>query len=128
MQFFRRLVTKIDDGTIVAIAFVTMMFVLGFAYGNLFGLEYEFNFREWQTLASTIIAIGLGMLAFRGVWSTQRVNVMIKEEERINSILPGLRQVMEILVSLQRPLMNLQSQAYYKSEIFIDSAFRLGAD
>jgi hypothetical protein len=118
-----RAASKINNWTITSIAISVLTFVLGFAYGNLLGLEYEFRLQEWQTLVSAIIAIALGMLAFFGVWSTQRVNVMIKEQERIDALLPGLRQTKELLVSLQGPLQRLRPQTRYESGVFIDSAF-----
>jgi len=125
---FWRLATKINNWTITTIAISVLTFVLGFAYGNLAGLEYEFRLQEWQTLVSAIIAIALGMLAFFGVWSTQRVNVMIKEQERIDALLPGLWQTKELLVSLQGPLRRLRRQTRYESGLFIDSAFRVKSD
>ena len=119
---------KIENSTIAAVAFAALAFVLGFGYGNLLGLEYEFRFQEWQTLTSAIVAIGLGMLAFFGVWSTQRVNVMIKEQERIDAMLPGLRQVDELLRSLQRPLRELRPQTRHESQTFINSVFGVNRD
>jgi hypothetical protein len=85
------------NSAIFAAAIGLLTFVLGFAYGNFFDVNYSFHLKDWQTLASTIVAILAAAVAYIGVWNTQRVSVMTKEEERIDRILPGLRQTHDLL-------------------------------
>jgi hypothetical protein len=100
---------KMDSRTIREIALVTLAFIGGFAYGNYFRVGYEFKFQEWQTSVSAVIAILFGVVGFFGVKKTLTVNVMIKEQDRIDATLPGLRQAHDLLISVQRQLKELRT-------------------
>jgi hypothetical protein len=84
----------ISPSAVVACAVAIESFVLGFAYGNVMGLERTFELQQWQTFVGSGVAIGIGLLAFFGVIRTQRITVMIKEQDRLEARLPGLRQAM----------------------------------
>jgi hypothetical protein len=127
-QLFKVPTMNINNSTIVTIAIAMLVFVLGFAYGNVFDAVYGFHLKDWQTLVSAIIAILIGLLAFFGVRNTQRITVMIKEEERIDTILPGLRQAEELLRALQRPLRALRPQTRHESQTFVNSVFGVDRD
>src|SRR6266851_8537123 len=88
---------RISSSAVVAIAVATLLFVVGFALGNLMGLERTFDLEKWQALVGAVIAIALGLLAFYGAQRTQRITVMTKEQERIEAKLPGLRQCHDVL-------------------------------
>jgi hypothetical protein len=61
------------------------------------GGRYRFRLQDWQTLVSAAIALGAATLAYLGVRSTQRINIMLKEEERIDKALPGLHQTHDLI-------------------------------
>ena len=119
---------NLNSSTIATIVIAILAFVLGFAYGNLFEVKYDFHLKDWQTLLSAIVAILVGSLAYLGVRNTQRITVMIKEQERIDTMLPGLRQLDELLRSLQRPLRELRPQTRHESQTFINSVFGVNRD
>jgi hypothetical protein len=85
------------NSALFALAIGLLTFVLGFSYGDLLGARYDFHLNEWQGLAGTLVAIVAAGLAYIGVWTTQRVSVMTKEQERIDAVLPGLRQTHDLL-------------------------------
>ena len=118
-------VMRLNNATIMAIAAATFAFVLGFAYGNLFEVQYGFQLKDWQTLASTLVALGAATLAYMGVRGTQRINVMIKEQDRIEALLPGLRQVNELLLVIRGPLNGLRRQHRYQAILLLDAAIHM---
>ena len=85
-------------------------FVLEFAYGNLFEAKYRFELKEWQTLAGVLVAVAAATLAYMGVQGTQRINVMIKEQDRLDTSLPGLRQVNEPAYRYSRSAASVEKQ------------------
>jgi hypothetical protein len=106
-------------------AFIGLLtFVLGFAYGNLFEVQYAFHLKDWQTLASTLVAIVAAAVGYFGVRTTQRINVLIKEQDRIDELLPGLRQVDDVLRVIRSPLHNLRPQHRYQAHLILDAAFK----
>ena len=78
-------------------AAASLAFVFGFAYGNLFDREYSFHLENWQTLVSAAVALVALTVAYIGALGTQRINVFIKEQDRIDDILPGLHQTKGVL-------------------------------
>jgi hypothetical protein len=98
--------------------------VLGFAYGNYFDRSYSFDLKDWQTLLGTMVAFLGVTLAYIGVRGTQRINVLIKEQDRISELLPGLHQVDEALAIPRRVLQHLRPQHSYQAHILLDSAFK----
>jgi hypothetical protein len=78
------------NSVILAAAIGLLTFVFGFPYGNFFDVQYGFHLKDWQTLVGTLVAIIAAGVAYIGVWTTQRVSVMTKEEERIGVLADGL--------------------------------------
>ena len=66
--------------------------MLGFTYGNVLGLDGTFVLKEWQTLVAAAVAVIGVAWAYYGVRGTQRINVILKEQERLDRLLPGWRQ------------------------------------
>lgn len=83
--------------TVLVAAAASFSLILGFAFGDVLGGGFGFQLRDWQTLISAFVAVGAATAAFLGVHGTQRINVMLKEEERIDRALPGLRQTRDLL-------------------------------
>ncbi len=108
---------------VLVVAAATFAFVFGFAYGDLLGGQYGFRFQDWQTLGSAMVAFGAATVAYLGVRGTQRINVMIKEEERIDSTLPGLRQTHDLLDFLVTQV-DLPPQLRYVADQAIRSIVR----
>jgi hypothetical protein len=102
-------------------------FVLGFGYGNLLGANYGFELKEWQTLAGVLVAVAAAILAYNGVRGTQRINVVIKEQDRLDALLPGLRQVNEFLIVIRAPLSSLPTKRLYQVGVLLDSAIRIAS-
>jgi hypothetical protein len=75
---------KITNTGILLFAAASLGFVLGFAYGNVLGLERVFDLEKWQTLVGTVVAVLAAAAAFLGVRGTQRINVILKEQERLD--------------------------------------------
>jgi hypothetical protein len=114
----------LDRNQTVAIgAAATLAFVLGFGYGDLLGGHYGFDLRNWQTLVSATVALGGATLAYFGVRSTQRVTVMLKEEERIDRALPGLRQT-HVLLDFLLAQLDLPPQLLHVADQAIRNLFR----
>jgi len=113
---------QLKNTTLLVVAAAVLAFLLGFAYGNLFDDQYAFHFRDWQTLGSTCVAVIAATLAYIGVRGTQRINVMIKEQDRIEALLPGLRQVNELLIVIRGPLNGLRPQHRYQALLVLDAA------
>ena len=120
-----RIVERISHTTILLIAAAMLAFIVGFAYGNFFEVQYGFQLRDWQTLASVAVAVAAAVLAYIGVHNTQRINVMIKEQDRIDGLLPGLRQVNELLLVIRGPLHSLQPQHRYQAQVLLDTVIRM---
>ncbi|HEX4409934.1 MAG TPA: hypothetical protein VH206_14270 [Xanthobacteraceae bacterium] len=85
------------NSAVFAAAIGLLTFVLGFAYGNILGVQEGFKVHEWQPFGGMLIAIIAAGVAYINVWTTQRISVMTREEERIDKILPGLRQTHDLL-------------------------------
>ena len=62
------------------------------------------------------------MLTYIGVRGTQRINVVIKEQDRLDASLPGLRQVNELLITIRGPLSALPTERLYQAATVFDSA------
>jgi hypothetical protein len=103
----------VKNAIIFAVMAAIYGFVLGFGYGNLFEAKYRFELKEWQTLAGVLVAIAAASLAYIGVQGTQRINVVIKEQDRLDALLPGLRQVNELLITIRGPLSSLRHRGLY---------------
>jgi hypothetical protein len=101
-----------------------LTFVVGFACGDLVGARYDFHLNEWQGLVGGLVAIGAASVAYLGVRGTQRINVMIKEQDHIAELLPGLRQVNELLIVLRGVLNSMRPQHRYQAHLLLDAAFR----
>jgi hypothetical protein len=115
---------QLKNTTLLVVAVAMLAFLLGFAYGNLFEVQYGFQFKDWQTLASTCVAVIAATLAYIGVRGTQRISVLIKEQDRVAELLPGLRQVNELLIVLRGVLKALRPQHRYQAHLLLDAAFR----
>lgn len=61
---------------VLAVAAATLAFVLGFAYGDLLGLQYSFRLQDWQTLIGVAGAFVVGYIAVLPVWR------QVKETQR----------------------------------------------
>jgi hypothetical protein len=92
-----------------------LAFVLGFAYGNVLGLDATFVLEKWQTLVGTLVAVLAAVAAFIGVRGTQRINVVLKEQERLDKLLPGLRQANDFLGQLSTYLGHINDRTRYLS-------------
>jgi hypothetical protein len=114
----------VRNSTIIAGMAAIYGFVLGFGYGNLFEVQYGFQFKEWQTLGGVLVAVAAATLAYIGVQGTQRINVMTKEQDRLDAMLPGLRQISELLIAI-RVLSSLRSTSLYQASLLLDSAIRV---
>jgi hypothetical protein len=99
--------------------------VVGFAYGNLFEAKYGFQLKDWQPLVGVLVAVTAAMLTYIGVRGTQRINVVIKEQDRLDASLPGLRQVNELLIIIRGPLSALPTKRLYQTAVVLDSAIRV---
>jgi hypothetical protein len=115
----------IRNCTIFAVMAAIYGVVLGFAYGNLFDAQYGFQIKEWQTLTGVLVAVATAILAYMGVRGTQRINVVTKEQDRLDATLPGLRQVNELLITIRGPLSSLRSTSLYQAGLVLDSAIHL---
>ena len=115
----------IKNSMILAVMAAIYGFVFGFGYGNLFEAQYGFLLKDWQTLAGVLVAVAAATLAYIGVRGTQRINVVIKEQDRLDALLPGLRQVNELLIVLRGPLTALRSRSLYQAGVLLDSAIRM---
>lgn len=113
---------NIRNSTIVAVMAAIYGIVLGFAYGNLFEVEYGIHFKDWQTLAGVLVAVAAATLAFVGVQGTQRINVVIREQDRLDALLPGLRQANELLLVIRGSLSVLRNKSLHQAAILLDSA------
>src|SRR5271165_1458476 len=111
---------RINNSIIIGAAVAIGAFALGFVYGNIYTLKYQFVLKEWQPSLGTLVTLGVALLAFLGVRTTQRVNV-IKEQERIDDQLPDWRQVSELLTIMRGPLESLRPQARYQALLVLDS-------
>jgi len=100
-------------------------FVFGFGYGNLLEVQYGFQLKDWQTLAGVLVTVAAATLAYIGVRGTQRINVVIKEQDRLDALLPGLRQVNELLIIIRGPLTALRSRSLYQAGVLLDTAIRM---
>ncbi len=112
------------NSAIFAAAVGLLTFVLGFAFGNFLEVKYGFQLKDWQTLASTLVAIVAAGVAYVGVRTTQRLNVMMKEEDRIDEFLPGFRQVDEIFLLPRSVLTRLPRRQLYQAELLVEGAFK----
>ena len=63
-------------------------------------------------------------LAYIGVRGTQRINVLIKEQDRLGELLPGLRQIDEVLAITRGVLSHLRPQHRYQAHLLFDAAFK----
>lgn len=110
--------------TVLIIAATVLGSVFGFTVGNTLDYEFAFHLKEWQTLTSAIVAfIGI-TVAYLGVRQTQRINVLIKEQDRIDELLPGLRQADDLL-ALPRSVLNaIRQQHRYQAAVLLDAAFK----
>jgi hypothetical protein len=110
------------NATIAVVVTAVLASLLGFAYGNYFERRYSFDLKDWQTLLSAMVAFLGVALAYMGVRGTQRINVLIKEQDRIAELLPGLRQVDEALAIPRSVLAQLRHR--YQAHILLDAAFK----
>lgn len=115
----------ISNSTIFAAMAALYGFILGFGYGNLLEAEYGFALKDWQTLVGVLVAAAAAILAYIGVRGTQRINVVIKEQDRLDALLPGLRQVNELLLVIRGPLSALPTKRLYQTILLLDSAIRV---
>jgi hypothetical protein len=106
---------KITNTGILLFAAASLAFVLGFAYGNVLGLERVFDLEKWQTLVGTVVAVLAAAAAFLGVRGTQRINVILKEQERLDKLLPGWRQANDFLSRLSHYLDQISDRTRYMS-------------
>ena len=113
------------NSALLAMAIGLLAFTLGFAYGNFFDSTFSFHVRDWQTLGSTLVAIIAAAVGYFAVWNTQRISVMTKEQDRIQALLPGLRQVNELLIVIRGPLNSLRPQHRYQATLLLDSAIHM---
>ena len=116
----------IRNSIIFAVMAAIYGFVFGFGYGNFLGAQYGFQLKDWQTLLGVLVAVLAAILAYIGVQGTQRINVMIKEQDRLDALLPGLRQVDELFTILRGPLSSIRTQHLYQASVFLESAIRIG--
>jgi len=116
---------RLSNSAIMASAVAALTFVLGFAWGNVLGVGQTFILKEWQTLAGALVAIVGIFLAFIGVRNTQRISVMIKEQDRLNALLPGLRQANDLLRLLTHNLEALRPQSLYLSHGLLKSTLQV---
>ncbi|MDC7787348.1 hypothetical protein PQJ75_13625 [Rhodoplanes sp. TEM] len=79
-------------------------FVGGFAYGIEFRRVDLDWLQRWQTLISAIVALGAATTAFFMTRQTHRITVLIKEQERIDKILPVVAPVAHDLGALHLKL------------------------
>ena len=64
------------NSAIFALAIGVLTFALGFSYGDLFGAQYAFNVKDWQTLIGVAGAFIVGYIAVLPVWR------QVKETQR----------------------------------------------
>jgi hypothetical protein len=100
LQAIRSWLTNYQNTAVSLVATATLAALLGFAYGNYFDRQCSFDLKEWQTLVSAAVAFAAATVAYIGVRGTQRITVMIKEQDRIDDALPGLRQTRDRIDSL----------------------------
>jgi hypothetical protein len=72
-----------------------------------------------------LVALAAATLAYFGVRNTQRITVMIKEQDRIDALLPGLRQVNELLIVIRGPLHALNAENRNIAHVLLDAAIRV---
>ena len=115
----------INNTAVLVVAAAIFGLVFGFAYGNLLGVQYGFQVKDWQTFGAMLVALAAAAVAYIGVRNTQRITVMIREQDRIDDLLPGLRQVNELLMVIRGPLNAMRPQHRYQAALLLDAAIKV---
>lgn len=110
---------KFTNALVCVVAAAVLAFILGFALGNAFGIGNTFQLEKWQSLAGALVAIVAATVAFLGVRGTQRINVILKEQERLDKLLPGLRQANDFVSRLAEYLGQITARTRYMSIVVI---------
>jgi hypothetical protein len=96
------------NAQIMAAAAAVLSCLLGFTYGNALGVSGEFNLQEWQSIIGTCIAVMAAAIAWYSIQRTLRMNLISREEDRIERSLPALCQAQEFVLHLSQELDALQ--------------------
>ncbi len=89
---------QISNTTIMVFAAATFAFVSGFAYGNLFEVEYGLQLKEWQTLAAAIVALIAAYIAFGNTTRSLRHTEGVEKHRRSRKH-AALRAVLPLALS-----------------------------
>jgi uncharacterized protein YfkK (UPF0435 family) len=114
---------RLSNGHVVLAATALLACIFGFAYGNLFDAQYGFHLKEWQALVGAIITLIGIVLGFLGVRGSQRLNIISREEDRIEELTPGLQQTCDVLTVLTQQLRAVRRQSLYNIRPVLRSYF-----
>jgi hypothetical protein len=96
------------NAQIMAAAAAVLSCILGFTFGNALGVAGVFNMKDWQFIIGTCIAVMVAMIAWYNVQRTLRMNLISREEDRIERSLPALCQAAEFVLHLSQELDSLE--------------------
>jgi hypothetical protein len=86
--------------------------VVGLVVGNVLGVRKGFDVREWQTTMGVAVAIVAAGIAWVNVRTTLRVNLISREEDRMERTLPGLNEPVTLLAPLVGALRELKHKEF----------------
>lgn len=96
------------NAQIMAAAAAVLSCLLGFTFGNALGVTGVFDLQDWQSIIGTCIAVTAVVIAWYNVQRTLRMNLISREEDRMERSLPALCQAQEFLLHLSQELDALQ--------------------
>jgi hypothetical protein len=101
-----------------AIAAVLVGVAVGFVLGNILGVRKAIDIKEWQTTIGVVVAVAAATVAWINVQTTLRVNLISREEDRMERTLPGLTEAAKLLTSLVGDLRALQHKEFSITTIY----------
>jgi hypothetical protein len=114
---------RLSNKHVVLAAAALLAFIFGFAYGNFFDAQYGFELKQWQTLVGAVITLVGIVLAFLGVRGSQRLNIISREEDRMEELTPGLLQTRDMLTVLTQQLRTVRRQSLYNTRPLLQAYF-----
>jgi prefoldin subunit 5 len=78
--------------------------------------------KDWQGLIGAVVAVMAAVIAWLNVKQQLRINLVSREEDRIERLLPGLRQTLDMLNSVLKELQKCQTN--YAVKDLVDFVLR----
>jgi hypothetical protein len=91
----------------VVFAVISSCFI-GLVLGYAWAVRELPSLYKWQTLLSAFVAVGAAYIAWLNVRKQLSINLMSREEDRIERALPGIRQALEVMSPLLNDLRALK--------------------